>query len=1017
MKRTILNLSFAAILFALLPGAHAAESAITVTEAKGRVRVQWPASATETGVAVFNMDESQPLIESLSLTAKGQPEQPIVTGLKPLTILTIGERDMTNPAGWVAFFDSPYKRPYETVLVKLGARKLKVTPGATRTTVSLAAVSGGSFEGDYRFTFYRNSPLIHAEAVVSTKVDGRAIVYDTGMTSAAPSWQSLAWTDTAGQVQRAKFDPAKEATPLAVAGRTIVAEGAGGSLAVFAAPHQFFYPQDEAFNLKFVWQGRGYGALTTESGFGIRQTLMGDRRHTPWFNAPPGTEQHLGAYYLLARGAGEKALESVAAYTHGDKYPKLPGYRTFTSHYHVEHSRAFMEGQKKQGTDGVPKALELPSFVKTFKARGVEIAHMAEFHYEKGAGLPDETRLQHLKVMHDEFARLSDKELLILPGEEPNVELGGHWISLFPKPVYWTLARAKDQPFVEKSETYGTVYHVGSPEDVLALMEQEKGFMWTAHARIKASMGFPDKYKNEAFFHSDRFLGAAWKQMPADLSRPTLGWRVLDLLDDMSNWGERKQVIGEVDIFTMETEHETYAHMNINYLRLKELPKYADGWQPVLDVLRAGQFFTTTGEILIPDFSVGGKASGETLPVPTQATTTVEAQLNWTFPLAFAEVVSGDGKETFRQRVDLSDTEGFGSRKLQIPVDLKGRKWVRFEVWDIVANGAFTQPVWIGAQEPPTVEKTTAKVKTPKVPKEPKTAAAATPAAAGAAPAAAAVPVDAQPPRTFARFVPERADDFAWENDLVAFRAYGPAIRPGAKKPKPTDEDSGIDIWCKRVAYPIVDKWYANEKIGLSYHADHGEGMDLYKVGGSRGCGGTAIWKDGKMIVGGPYKTWKIISSEREKTVFELTYLYDVDGEKIQEVKRITIVLGEQGFRSESTFTKDGKPAALDIAIGVTTHEGKGKPTINAAQGWMSVWENAGGAGLGTGVVMAPSQIAKMSVDQPADSKDSHALIIARTDAAGKVVHWTGYGWAKAGVITTAEQWEAYLAKFAKTFK
>jgi len=73
----------------------------------------------------------------------------------------------------------------------------------------------------------------------------------------------------------------------------------------------------------------------------------------------------------------------------------------------------------------------------------------------------------------------------------------------------------------------------------------------------------------------------------------------------------------------------------------------------------------------------------------------VKAQLNWTFPLAFAEIISGDGKSIHRQRINLQDTESFGTRELNIPIDLTGQKWVRFEVWDIAANGAFTQPVWI----------------------------------------------------------------------------------------------------------------------------------------------------------------------------------------------------------------------------------------------------------------------------------------------------------------------------------
>ncbi len=135
--------------------------------------------------------------------------------------------------------------------------------------------------------------------------------------------------------------------------------------------------------------------------------------------------------------------------------------------------------------------------------------------------------------------------------------------------------------------------------------------------------------------------------------------------------------------------------MDINYLKLDRIPKFADGWQSVSDALRHGQFFTTTGEILIPKFSVAGKESGEVISSDKLKTAVVKAQFNWTFPPAFAEIIYGDGKSVRRQRINLADTESFGTRKLNIPVDLTGQKWVRFEVWDIAANGAFTQPVWI----------------------------------------------------------------------------------------------------------------------------------------------------------------------------------------------------------------------------------------------------------------------------------------------------------------------------------
>jgi hypothetical protein len=478
--------------------------------------------------------------------------------------------------------------------------------------------------------------------------------------------------------------------------RTLVAESAGGAIAVFPPPHQYFYPLDFANNLGFAWYGSGRSPLLSGYGFGIRQPPEGDRIWVPWVNAPPRSAQRLGVFYLLARDA-EQALAAVSRFTNADRYARLPGFRTFTSHYHIEHALELVRARQEQRTTAVPQPLETPGFVRTFKERGVDIVHLGEFHVGAMPRLPARDRLPLLKTLHEECARLTDAELLVLPGEEPNVHLGGHWMSFFPKPVYWILNRGGNEPFAEEVAGYGTVYRVGSAADVQQLMEREGGLMWTAHARIKGSRGFPDQYRDTPFFHSERFLGAAWKAMPADLSQPRLGGRVLDLFDDMLNAGRRKFVLAEADLFRMEPDYESYAHMNINYLELEELPRFDRGWQPVLAALRSGRFFASTGEVLIPEFSLGGRRSGETL---TTAAPSAEltVTLQWTFPLAFIELVSGDGDTVQRQRVDVSDTEAFGRRTWRVPVELARRKWLRLEAWDIARNGAFTQPIWIQAQ-------------------------------------------------------------------------------------------------------------------------------------------------------------------------------------------------------------------------------------------------------------------------------------------------------------------------------
>src|SRR5207244_8902333 len=108
-----------------------------------------------------------------------------------------------------------------------------------------------------------------------------------------------------------------------------------------------------------------------------------------------------------------------------------------------------------------------------------------------------------------------------------------------------------------------------------------------------------------------------------------------------------------------------------------------------------GRCFVTTGEVLIPAFAVGGRASGETLRLGDGATATVTARVEWTFPPSFAEVIWGDGAAVHRQRVDLSAERAFGGTDLRVDVALRGARWVRLEVWDVARNGAFTQPVWV----------------------------------------------------------------------------------------------------------------------------------------------------------------------------------------------------------------------------------------------------------------------------------------------------------------------------------
>jgi len=73
----------------------------------------------------------------------------------------------------------------------------------------------------------------------------------------------------------------------------------------------------------------------------------------------------------------------------------------------------------------------------------------------------------------------------------------------------------------------------------------------------------------------------------------------------------------------------------------------------------------------------------------------INMHLNWTFPLSFIEIISGDGEHVYRDSISLNNTTAFGDKDFTFNINLKGRNWVRAEVWDVAVNGAFTQTVWL----------------------------------------------------------------------------------------------------------------------------------------------------------------------------------------------------------------------------------------------------------------------------------------------------------------------------------
>ena len=257
-------------------------------------------------------------------------------------------------------------------------------------------------------------------------------------------------------------------------------------------------------------------------------------------------------------------------------------------------------------------------------------------------------------------------------------------------------------------------------------------------------------------------------------------------------------------------------------------------------------------------------------------------------------------------------------------------------------------------------------------------------------------------PMAYGRFVPEREGDFAWENDRVAFRVYG----PGSSAQGPI---SGVDAWLKRVSYPVIDKWYAEEKQGKSYYEDHGEGYDPYHTGSSRGVGGTAIWIDNTPYPAASFQKYEVISNRGDMVKFSLRYAWETPLGSVVENKTISLQLGDQLYRVDSVFTLNGEPAALPIAIGLTTHDGAALSYSNHHTGRISTWEMIDSQGLGTGVLIdAKKAQDTIRVDSDVDDQ-SHIWLVTSTDDAGRLSFRAGFAWQMAGEINSIEQWNQYL--------
>jgi hypothetical protein len=479
-----------------------------------------------------------------------------------------------------------------------------VTDGA-RLEVSFPGLSMGIFSGSLRFTVYRGTNLIRMDAVAKTDEPWVAYKYEAGLKGfSTTSVPRVVWQDLGGNVQQYRFggDANDARVPIKAAHRVLVAESRGASLAVFPPPHTFFFSREVETNLGYVWYRKDRDSTFA---MGVRQAdgeeVQNYVENFALYNAPPGTWQRMAVYIYPIGGDAAAARQDVLAFTHGDTFKPVAGYKTFVNHFHLRFTERLRAGGSLDA-----KTQDLSAM----QALGINIVGLSDFHGDLHPDDPGPVRFKDWKDYAEASRKASDEDFLVTPWEEPSTYFGGHYNAMFPKLVYWSKVRKEGQPFTETDPAYGKVYHTGSADDVQQMLDAEDGYWFHAHPRTKGTTGYPDAIVEKPWVRNDRYLGVAFKPgMGMDLSEKRLcEWRCFDAIDTMNNLFAAtslrpKYAIADVDTYKKGPEDDLYPAFPVNYLRLDRVPGPRDDWKPILKALRTGDFFVTTGEVLIPTYA------------------------------------------------------------------------------------------------------------------------------------------------------------------------------------------------------------------------------------------------------------------------------------------------------------------------------------------------------------------------------------------------------------------------------
>ncbi|MCM5663184.1 hypothetical protein [Galbibacter mesophilus] len=728
---------------------YTAQEGLNATVSNNTLTINWIGENDSKLRMAFKIVENTPTITQLSIKEKDSDwillasnvisDYKVTTGLRrvtqqqtePLEGLGIPlTEEKLNEIKWDAFWDAPLytssepprshggsipaKEPFanhpgmprdpsevESHTLQFKNTSCQVTTNGARLEIVFEGVEIGFFSGYLQFDIFKHSNLIRQMVVAKTEKPSVAFKYEAELNGfSLTSKTQIGWRDLEEVWKTHQIEKTVNNERQIVVGnnRLIAAEFNQGSIAAFPPPHSFYWARESEQNLGYGWyQKNGNNSY----GFGIRQA-NGEKdpefyHNFALYSARPNKWQRMPIFFYISSKPHTEAIKKALAFTHNDVFKPLKGYKVMGSHYHV----GLVKRLKKLG--GFDKKV---NDIETMKKVGVDIYSIIDGVRGPGRHDKGELFLKDLAEYYEAARSQSDENFLVMPNDENSTDgrrpfMGGHYDLMLSKPVYWRPQRLEGEPLIENHPNYGTVYNIGTPEDLMKMTEKENALISMAHPNTKKSTGYPMAIWDEPHFQHKNYFGLGYRWgMGIDASEIRLGeYRFQKLWDETNNEMTKNGHALKFALAISEarsdkgdrgkpSEDDTYGMSPVSYVKLNSVPS-VDDMSPIINSLKKGDFFVTSGEILIPHYEVLGTGNSKT----------IVAEVEWTFPLDFVELVWGDGESIDRKIISTTDLPAFSKKRFEIPFDATGKKWIRFAAWDVATNGAMVQPVNLTVQK------------------------------------------------------------------------------------------------------------------------------------------------------------------------------------------------------------------------------------------------------------------------------------------------------------------------------